>query len=318
MLPWFVLGEIVLYSIPSHQTRRETPLTAQNDANAERRWQSARLATLVAAVAAAIALYQLNAGVRDEIGRAMTVLATGDGAAIGTYLQGFGIWAPVASLALMVVQAVAAPVPAILVAFANGLAFGVFWGGLLTLAGQTLAAAICFGIARALGRRSVAALAGKLGLEAADRWLSQWGARGIFLLRLVPGISFDVISYGAGLTGIEFRPFILATAIGTAPQAFLYAYLIRESPQSAWLLFFGSWLVIGVLGSASFVRRKRTVGETAGSPSVSDASSSASHPSSPALGPMGRERGATAGGGAACTDGGTTGGRSVIRPSARG
>ena len=154
-----------------------------------------------ARVVVAVAMYQLNAGVRDELGRALAVLATGDGAAIGAYLQGFGIWAPVASLGLMVVQALAAPVPAILVAFANGLAFGVVWGGLLTVAGQTLAAAVCFGIARALGRGPVEALAGKLGLESADRWLSQWGARGIFLLRLAPGISFDVISYGAGLTG---------------------------------------------------------------------------------------------------------------------
>lgn len=300
-LPLFVLGEIVLSSMPSRsasQTLREPTQSAQGDAAAERRWRSARLGLMLGGVAVAIAIYQVNAGVRDEIGRALAMLATGDGVAIGAYLQGFGIWAPVASLGLMVVQAVAAPVPAILVAFANGLAFGVLWGGLLTVAGQTLAAAVCFGMARALGRSPVEALAGKLGLGAADRWLSQWGARGIFLLRLAPGISFDVISYGAGLTGIGFRPFIVATAIGTAPQAFLYAYLIRESPQSAWLLFFGSWLAIGVLGSAAFVRRntKRSGNaedEAVGSTRVKDAAdlalapgkspsfSNLEHPSSP-------------------------------------
>jgi uncharacterized membrane protein YdjX (TVP38/TMEM64 family) len=72
----------------------------------------------------------------------------------------------------------------------------------------------------------------------------------------VPGISFDVISYGAGLTSIRFGPFLLATAIGVAPQAFLYAYLIREAPQSAWVFYAVSWLVIGVIGSAAFLRRK--------------------------------------------------------------
>ena len=143
------------------------------------------------------------------------------------------VGAPVASLFLMLVQAVAAPVPALLVAFANGLAFGVVWGGLLTVVGQTLAAAVCFWIARALGRGPVEALTSSLGLETADRWLTRWGSRGIILLRLVPGISFDVVSYGAGLTGIRFAPFRMATAVGVTPQAFLYAYLIREVPQSA-------------------------------------------------------------------------------------
>jgi uncharacterized membrane protein YdjX (TVP38/TMEM64 family) len=145
----------------------------------------------------------------------------------------------------------------VLVAFANGLTFGVVWGGLLTVAGQTLAAAICFWIARALGRAPVEALAGRFGLEAVDGWFTRWGGRGVLLLRLVPGISFDVVSYAAGLTGIGFAPFLLATAVGVAPQAFLYAYLIREAPQSAWTFYLGTWLLIGVVGSAAFIRSRR-------------------------------------------------------------
>jgi uncharacterized membrane protein YdjX (TVP38/TMEM64 family) len=295
----------ILPAIPAILTEHEKTEAEMSDSHSARRWRLARLAAVLGGVAAMIALYQLNAGVREELGRALAVLTTGDGAAIGVYLQGFGIWAPAASLGLMVVQAVAAPVPAILVAFANGLAFGVFWGGLLTVAGQTLAAAVCFGIARALGRGPVEALAGKLGLKSADRWLSQWGARGTFLLRLAPGISFDVISYGAGLTGIGFRPFILATAIGTAPQAFLYAYLIRESPQSAWVLFFGSWLVIGVLGSAAFVRRKWSEGEPVGPAQANDASSPTRDLTQSAPGAYAAvrgEHGVAPGGIAACTD----------------
>ena len=225
--------------------------------------RSVRLARygLTLGLLALVALvYLLNDAVQAEVGHALAVLGSGDGHAIGDYLTGYGAWAPLASIFLMIVQAVAAPAPAIFVAFANGLAFGVFWGGLPTVAGQTIAAAICFVIARALGRGPVEALAGKLGLEAADRWFSRWGARGILLTRLIPGISFDVISYGAGLTGIGFVPFIAATAVGVAPQAFLYAYLIRESPQSAWLFYGASWLLVGVFGTALFVWVKRRRG----------------------------------------------------------
>ncbi|MFN8664818.1 MAG: TVP38/TMEM64 family protein [Thermomicrobiales bacterium] len=220
---------------------------------AVRRVQLGIVLGLSAVVAGA---YVCSADVQAETGRALAVLGTGDGRAVGDYLLSFGVWAPVASLVLMVLQAVAAPVPAIFVAFANGLAFGVVGGGTLTVAGQTLAAALCFGISRALGRGPVEALAGRFGLAAADTWFSRWGARGVLLLRLVPGISFDVISYGVGLTSIRFDRFLLATAVGVAPQSFLYAYLIREAPQSAWVFYAVSWLVIGVIGSAAFMRRK--------------------------------------------------------------
>lgn len=274
----------------------------------------ARLGVMLGLAAAIAAAYLLHDGVRAEVGHAFAVLATGDGAAIGGYLLTYGVWAPVVSLLLMILQALAAPAPAILVAFANGLAFGVVWGGLLTMTGQTLAAVICFGIARALGREPVEALAGKLGLEAADRWLTRWGARGILLMRLIPGISFDIVSYGAGLTGIGFRPFVLATAIGTAPQAFLYAYLIREAPQSAWLFFGASWLVIGVIGTAAIVRVRRSRGvETASrkDPSAPEKPSPPfpENPTPPAatqrvLGPARGERGGVPAGVAACADAG--------------
>jgi uncharacterized membrane protein YdjX (TVP38/TMEM64 family) len=223
------------------------------DTGLVRRVQLGIVLGLGAAVAGA---YLSSAEVQAETARALAVLSSGDGRAVGDYLLSFGVWAPIASLFLMVLQAVAAPIPAIFVAFANGLAFGVVGGGLLTVTGQTLAAALCFGISRALGRGPVEALAGRFGLVAADTWFSRWGARGVLLLRLVPGISFDVISYGAGLTSIRFGPFLLATAIGVAPQAFLYAYLIREAPQSAWVFYAVSWLVIGVIGSAAFLRRR--------------------------------------------------------------
>jgi uncharacterized membrane protein YdjX (TVP38/TMEM64 family) len=218
--------------------------------------------TVVLGMAAILALlYAVHPGARAEVGRALAVLATGDGAAVGAYLHGYGVWAPVASLFLMVVQAVAAPVPAVLVAFANGLTFGVVWGGLLTIGGQTLAAVVCFTIARSLGREPVAALAGKLGLATADRWLGRWGARGILLLRLVPGISFDVISYAAGLTGIGFGPFLLATMAGVAPQAFLYAYLIREAPHLAWAFYAVTWLLITVVVATGVVHGRRRAGK---------------------------------------------------------
>ena len=202
--------------------------------------------------------YLLIPSVHQEAARAVAILASGNGAEISTYLRSFGMWAPIASLCLMVLQAVAAPIPSVLITFANGLAFGVFWGGLLTVAGQTLAAAVCFWIARTLGRDSVDALASTLGMSTVDRWITRWGAPGIAIVRLVPGLSFDLVSYAAGLTGIRCGPFLVATAIGGAPQAFLYAYLIGSAPEHAFALGVSTTLVAALLmGSAVVLNRRR-------------------------------------------------------------
>ena len=46
----------------------------------------------------------------------------------------------------------------------------------------------------------------------------------VFLLRLLPVVSFDVISYGAGLTKMSLKKFSLATVIGMIPLTFIYNY----------------------------------------------------------------------------------------------
>lgn len=156
----------------------------------------------------------------------------------------------------MVFQALAAPLPSFLITFANGLAFGILPGWLLSVAGHTLAATVCFYIARILGRMPVEALVGRVGLESADRWFTRWGLYAVLLARLVPGISFDVISYAAGLTRMGFRRFIAATVAGTAPQTLVYSYLGSRSSESAWVLLIISVLVIVGI-SAAAIRRNR-------------------------------------------------------------
>jgi uncharacterized membrane protein YdjX (TVP38/TMEM64 family) len=204
---------------------------------------------LLAAVAAVFGLlYLLSAEFRSEMNRALGILGRGDIAGLRDYIVSFGLWAPVASCFLMVLQALVAPVPSFLITFANGLAFGVFWGWMLSLFGHVLAAAVCFGISRALGRVPVEVLVGKTGLESADRWFARWGVYAVFAGRLLPGVAFDAISYAAGLTRMRFRSFIAATALGIFPQTFLYSYLGRQAPEYVALFLVTSGLVVlGVL-----------------------------------------------------------------------
>jgi uncharacterized membrane protein YdjX (TVP38/TMEM64 family) len=180
----------------------------------------AQAALALAVVIVPLAAYALSAEVRAEVGRVFAMLAAGDTAGLRAYVLAYGAWAPAVSIGLMVLQALAAPVPHFVVIFANGLAFGVAKGWLLSLIGQTVAASVCFAIARGLGRAPVEALVGRFGLELADRWFARWGIAGIFATRLVPGVGFDAISYASGLTGIGYGRFALVTVVGSAPQTF--------------------------------------------------------------------------------------------------
>ena len=213
-----------------------------------------RLVLLVFLAALFGLIYLLSAGFRSEVNQALGLLGRGDIAGLKDYILSFGLWAPIASCFLMVLQAIVAPVPSFLITFANGLAFGVFWGWMLSLFGHVLAASVCFGISRSLGRVPVEVLVGKTGLQSADRWFARWGMYAVFVARLVPGIAFDVISYAAGLTRMRFRNFIIATALGIFPQTFLYSYLGRQAPEYATLFLVTSGLVVAGVVTVTVIR----------------------------------------------------------------
>src|ERR671933_2013413 len=213
-----------------------------------------RVLLLAAAAGVFGLLYLLSGEFRSETNRALGILGRGDIAGLRDYIVSFGLWAPVASCFLMVLQALVAPVPSFLITFANGLAFGVFWRWILSVFGHVLAASVCFGISRALGRGPVEVLVGKTGLESADRWFARWGIYAVFVARLVPGIAFDVISYAAGLTRMRFKNFILATTLGILPQTFLYSYLGRQAPEYATLFLVTSGLVVAGVVTVTVIR----------------------------------------------------------------
>ena len=220
------------------------------------RWARSTLAVLLLVLLGAV--YLLSGTVRGEVDKAVAVLWSGDVSALRDYILSYGAWAPVVSTALMVLQALAAFVPSFAVGFANGLAFGTFWGGMLSIASAALAAAICFGIARAVGRAPIEALLGKSSLGVADNWFERYGAYAVLVTRLIPVVSFDAISYAAGLTRMKLWRFLLATTAGMTPAAFVYAYLgNRALTGTVNLLLLALGILIAGAVVAVVVRRRR-------------------------------------------------------------
>ena len=162
------------------------------------------------------------------------------------YIAGYGPLAPLISALLMIFQSVAAPLPAFLITFANGLLFGVWWGAALSWGSAMLGAALCFSIARYFGRPVVVKLISESALTSSDRFFERYGKHAVLIARLVPIISFDVISYGSGLTGIRFLGFWIATGIGQLPATILYSYLGDEATGTIKILFWAFGVVIAI------------------------------------------------------------------------
>ena len=162
------------------------------------------------------------------------------------YIASYGVLAPIVSAILMIFQSVIAPLPAFLITFANGLLFGVWWGAALSWSSAMLGAALCFFIARVLGRPVIVKLLSEAAVNTSDQFFQRYGKHAVLIARLVPVISFDVISYGAGLTGMRFLGFAIATGIGQLPATLLYSYLGDRVTGSIKALFWGFGIVIAV------------------------------------------------------------------------
>lgn len=156
--------------------------------------------------------------------------ALGDKQALRDQIQRLGIWGPVGIMVLMTAAIVMSPIPSGPIALVAGAAFGPMMGTVYTVIGAVAGAVIAFWIARCLGYEAVRrwSRAGPL-VEWLGRRRSQTWLMGIvFASRLVPFISFDAVSYAAGLTPLAFWRFAVATLAGVIPISFLLAYFGEE------------------------------------------------------------------------------------------
>ena len=173
---------------------------------------------------ASIALLFLIPTVRKTFMGIISLFQSLDIEAIKAYILSFGLLAPLVSFALMVFQAILAPLPAFLITFANAALFGWVYGALLSWSSAMVGALLCFYIAKMLGREVVEKLTSKIALKSVDAFFEKHGVYAILIARLLPFISFDIVSYAAGLTRMSLRSFLIATGLGQLPATLIYSY----------------------------------------------------------------------------------------------
>ncbi len=151
-----------------------------------------------------------------------------DGERISDWVNAAGAWGPILIIALMTVAIVATPIPSAPIALAAGAAYGHTLGTVYIVIGAELGALVAFWLARFLGRD---VLTRWLGDKVDKGWLGSQNALTftVFASRLMPFISFDIVSYAAGFSRLHFWRFALATLAGIIPASFVLAHFGEEA-----------------------------------------------------------------------------------------
>ena len=183
-----------------------------------------RLLILLAA-AVLLIIYFAVPGVNTAVTEAVAVLGSANLDKVAAYIRSFGGWAMAFSFVLMVFSSIIAPLPAFMITLSNAAIFGWWQGAILSWSSAMAGSALCFGISRALGRDMVEKFAGQGALASVEGYFEKYGTKTILICRLLPFVSFDAVSYFAGLTPMKFLPFFIATGLGQTPATIVYSYV---------------------------------------------------------------------------------------------
>lgn len=201
---------------------------------------------LIGLILIAIFIYMFVPSVNRGLNTIMKMFATGDFEVVKAFVASYGIYAAIVSFLLMVLQSIVAPLPAFLITFANANLFGWWKGAILSWSSAMVGAGLCFCIARILGRDVVEKLTSKSGLKNIDDFFEKHGKMSILIARLLPFISFDIVSYAAGLTSMSFLSFFVATGIGQLPATIVYSIVGGMLTGGARIMVTGLLILFGL------------------------------------------------------------------------
>lgn len=222
---------------------------------------------ILVVILACVAVYFLVPPVKSSMNRVFGMFASGDFDVVRDFVASYGGWAALVSFMLMIFQSVAAPLPAFLLTLANANLFGWWQGAILSWSSAMAGAAVCFFIARVLGRDVAERLTSRAGIAQIDTFFEKYGRNTILICRLLPFVSFDIVSYAAGLTSMSFKSFFIATGIGQLPATLVYSYVGGMLTGGAQLLMTGLLILfalsalIVMLRKIYMDRQKRQKGE---------------------------------------------------------
>lgn len=162
------------------------------------------------------------------------------------YLDSTGPFAPLVFMLLMATAVVISPIPSLPLDLAAGAAFGTVLGTTYAVIGAEIGAIASFLIGRALGREVLTRIL-HTNINFCERCSDRHLAIFVFLSRLIPLFSFDLISYGTGLTNMSLKAFAVATLLGMIVPTYALTYAGSQVVSGEWLLIVLGLVMVAVL-----------------------------------------------------------------------
>ncbi len=148
------------------------------------------------------------------------------------WMHDLNFWAPLVYVLFFAVSMLIVPIPTGPVPIAAAVAFGGIQAFFYTMLDGVLGASLCFWVARRWGRPALQRFLPAKVMQEVDRLSSLLGIRILIILRLFPIFGVDIVSYGAGLTQISFKTYLVISVLASAPTVILVSVVgdgLREN-----------------------------------------------------------------------------------------
>ncbi len=180
------------------------------------------------------------------------ILIKGDVENLLLFLKSFEGFTEIIFVLLVILEVVLAPMPPLILYIVAGALFGGFYGGILVFGGNLIGAFIDFKIARNFDGNFIQNRMDKRMQKKFNKFFDKYGALSIFILRINPLTTSDLVSYLSGFTKIKTYKFLLATMLGLIPMIFIQTYfgdiITKNHP-----VLFGLMVIFSILYLVLFI-----------------------------------------------------------------
>lgn len=143
-------------------------------------------------------------------------------AALAAWVEGLGLWGPLALVLLGVIQVLVAPLPGYPIIFVSAILYGGFWGAIYANLGILVAGLTAMSLARFFGRPLIEHFFERTELERIEQFLDNDSPWFWFIILFLP--TGDLPYFAAGLSRISVRNYLYALIAARLPFTFVLTY----------------------------------------------------------------------------------------------
>ncbi len=165
------------------------------------------------------------------IGGAPLIRFLADQERVRAWIEGLGVWGPLALITMIIVQTVLSVSPVSLLAVVGAYVFGFWQGVLYAFIGLAIGSSLCMILGRRFGRPLVDRLIDPKYLATFDRFTQQRGAIFFLVIFIMPWVPDDLACYAIGLSKLSLKLMIPAAAFGRMPSVIVQCWLAAYATE---------------------------------------------------------------------------------------